>query len=142
VEVSIVRKALVSAIERSRARASQRRQAVAQAEDTYRQFLEFKAVPVARQLAQALKAEGLPFTVFTPSGGLRLASDHGRDDYIELLLDTSGPSPQVMGRVSRVRGSRTLTREDPVRAGVAPADLTEEDVLVFLVEALEPWLER
>lgn len=141
-EVSIVRKALVSAIERSRTRASRRRQEVAQAEDAYRQFLELKAVPVARQLAQALKAEGLPFTVFTPSGGLRLASDHGRDDYIELLLDTAGPTPQVIGRVSRVRGSRTLTREDPVRAGAAPADLTEEDVLVFLVEALEPWLER
>ena len=30
----------------------------------------------------------------------------------------------------------------PVKAGTAIEDLTDEDVLEFLVRALEPWLER
>lgn len=115
---------------------------MAEAENTYRQFLELKAIPVARQLGQALKAEGFPFTVFTPSGGLRLASDHGRDDYIELLLDTTGELPQVLGRISRVRGSRTLTSERPIRPGTEIGSLSEDDALAFFAEALEPWLER
>jgi hypothetical protein len=93
-------------------------------------------------LANALKAEGYPCTVSTPSGGLRLAADRGRDDYIELTLDGSGDRPIVVGRVRQTRGSRTLEDERPIKAGAAPQDLTEGDVLAFLVEALEPWLER
>lgn len=142
VEVSLVRKAVLSALERSKVRAQERRQRNSEAEQGYRQFLERSATPVVRQLCQALKAEGYPFTVFTPSGGLRLASDHGREDYIELLLDTAGEAPQVLGRVSRVRGSRTLTSERPLKPGAGPSDLTEEDVLAYFVESLEPWLER
>ena len=89
-----------------------------------------------------LKAEGYPFTVSTPSGGLRLASDRGRDDYIELALDGSGDKPTVVGRVRHTRGSRTLEDERPIKPGTAPQDLTEADVLSFLVNALDPWLER
>ncbi len=142
VEVSSVRKALLLAIERSRVHAQERRERAAEAETTYRAFLELKAIPVARQLGQVLKAEGFPFTVFTPSGGLRLASDHGRDDFIELQLDTTGDLPQVLGRVNRVRGSRTLASERPIRPGTDIAALSEDDALAFFVEALEPWLER
>jgi hypothetical protein len=93
-------------------------------------------------LANVLKAEGYLFTVSTPSGGLRLASDRGRDDYVEFALDGSGDTPTVMGRIRRTRGSRTLEDERPVKPGAAPQELTEHDVLSFLVEALEPWLER
>ncbi len=129
-------------MERSKARQQQRRQRTADAELGYRKFLDQAATPVARQLCQALKAEGYPFTVFTPSGGVRLSSDHGRDDYIELSLDTASDPPQVIGRVSRVRGSRTLTTERGLKPGATPADITDEDVLAYFVEALEPWLER
>jgi hypothetical protein len=89
-----------------------------------------------------LKAEGYAFTVFTPGGGLRLASDRTRDDFIELALDTSGDRPQVVGRISHARGSRTLDEERPVKPGAAPDAITEDDVLEFLLTALEPWLER
>ncbi len=129
-------------MERSKARAQQRRQRTADAEQGYRQFLEQIATPVARQLCQALKAENYPFTVHTPSSGLRLSSDHGRDDYVELSLDTASDPPQVVGRVSRVRGSRTLTSERVIKPNAAPVDVSEEDVLAFFVDALEPWLER
>jgi hypothetical protein len=141
VEVSEVRRQLKHAIDRAKARAQQRRQQVADAERAYAMFLEDVASPTARMVANALKAEGYAFTVSTPSGGLRLASDRGRDDYVEFDLDGS-PNPTVIGRIRRTRGSRTIEDEHPVKAGAAPQELTHEDVLAFLVEALEPWLER
>jgi hypothetical protein len=129
-------------MDQARTHAQARRQRTADAESGYGRFLEQVATPVVRQLAQALKAEGYPFTVFTPSAGLRLSSDHGRDDYIELSLDTTGGQPQVMGRVSRVRGSRTLNDERPIVPGRGPGELSDQDVLTFFLDALSPWLER
>src|SRR5688572_8222480 len=105
-----------------------------------------------KQLASALKAEGHGFTLFTPAGSPRLASERQRDDFIELGLergdtdpgDTAlgGPALQVVGHVSHVRGSRTLTRTQPVKAGTPPGSLTDEELLSFLLEALRPWIER
>jgi hypothetical protein len=129
-------------MDRAKARAQQKRNDAAEAERAYAGFLEQVATPIIRMLANALKAEGYPFTVSTPSGGLRLASDRGRDDYIELALDASGDKPTVVGRVRHTRGSRTLEDERPIKPGAAPQDLTEADVLSFLVNALDPWLER
>jgi hypothetical protein len=142
VEVSEVRRQLKLAIDRAKARAQQKRQNVAEAERAYAAFLEDVATPTTRMLANALKAEGYLFTVSTPSGSLRLASDRGRDDYIELALDASGDTPTVVGRVRHTRGSRTLEDERPIKPGAAPQDVTQADVLSFLVNALDPWLER
>jgi hypothetical protein len=141
-EVSQVNKRVQAAIERAKARAQARRTAAVSAEKAYAAFLETVATPVARQVANALKVAGINFTVGTPGGGLRLAAERGRDDYIELGLDTSGDQPQAVGRVSITRGSRTIDQIVPVKAGAAIEDLTDEDVLDFLVRALEPWLER
>ncbi len=141
-EVSEVRRQLKLAIDRAKARAQQKRQNVAEAERAYAAFLEEVATPTTRMLANALKAEGYLFTVSTPSGGLRLASDRGRDDYIELALDASGDTPTVVGRVRHTRGSRTLEDERPIKPGAALQDVTQADVLSFLVNALDPWLER
>ena len=141
-EVSDVRRQLTHAIDRAKAHAQQKRQATAEAERAYARFLEEIATPTTRMLANALKAEGYPFTVSTPSGGLRLASDRGRDDYIELALDGSGEQPTVMGRIRYTRGSRTVEDERPIKPGSAPEQLTDNDLLSFLVNALEPWLER
>ncbi len=141
-EVSQVRRRLKSAIEASRERAARQRERVAEAQRAYETFLTDIAIPVARQLANAMKVEGYSFTVFTPGDGLRLASDRGRDDYIEIGLDTTGDKPDVMARVSQQRGSRTIDEEKPVKRGASPNELTEEDFLEFLLGALEPWLER
>ena len=141
-EVSDVRRQLKHAIDRAKARAQQKRHVTAEAERAYATFLEEIATPTTRMLANAPKAEGYPFTVSTPSGGLRLASDRGRDDYIELALDGSGEQPTVMGRVRYTRGSRTVEDERPIKPGSAPQQLTDDDLLSFLVDALEPWLER
>ncbi|MGE0445027.1 MAG: hypothetical protein AB7P99_07345 [Vicinamibacterales bacterium] len=141
-EVSQVRKRLRTAIDRARERAQQRRAATAEAERDYAAFLENIATPVTRQVQNALKVEGFAFTVFTPGGGLRLASDRGRDDYVEFALDTEATPPQVLGRVVRTRGSQTLESERPIQEGATPATLTEEDVLDFLLDVLAPWLEK
>jgi hypothetical protein len=142
VEVSEVRKQLKHAIDRARARAYQQRQHAAEADRAYAEFLENVATPTTRMMANALKAEGYLFTVSTPSGGLRLASDRGRDDYVEFALETSGDRSVVVGRIRQTRGSRTVEEERPIKPGAAPQDLSDGDVLEFLVKALEPWLER
>jgi hypothetical protein len=141
-EVSQVNKRVTIAIERARAQALTRRQEAASAEKAYGVFLETIATPLARQVANALKVAGIGFTLGTPGGGLRLAADRGRDDFIEFVLDASGDVPQAAGRVSLSRGSRTLDDVRPIKPGTAIEDLTEEDVLEFLVRTLEPWLER
>ncbi len=142
VEVSLVRNRLKRAIEAARERGQQKRQRSTAAERTYDAFLKDVATPVTRLVANTLKVEGYPFTVFTPGSGLRLASDRGRDDYIDFAFDGEAEPPQAIARISHTRGSRTFSDERPIRAGATPETLTEEDVLAFLLTALEPWLER
>jgi hypothetical protein len=141
-EVSHVRRRLQASITAARERVQQRRQRTSDAERAYAAFLENVATPVTRQVANALKTESYAFTVFTPGDGLRLAADRGRDDFIEFALDTNADPPQVIGRISHARGSRTIDEERPVKAGAAPDAITEDDVLEFLMTALGPWLER
>lgn len=133
---------MLSAISAARSRAQERKQRTDEAQRSYASFLENVATPVVRQVASALKAEGYPFTVSTPGDGLRLASDRGRDDFVEFALDTSGDCPQVLGRISQARGSRHLEEERPVKAGTPPDALSEDDVLDFVMQALERWLAR
>jgi len=139
-ETGLVRKRVLHAIAASKGRAETRRQRSSEAEREYAAFLEIVAAPIARQVAAALKAEGYSFTVFTPGDGVRLALDRGRDDFIEFSLDSSGDRPQVIGRVSQTRGSRRLEEERPIKADASPSEITDEDVLEFVVQALEPWL--
>ena len=141
-EVSHVRKRIQTAIGASRDRAQRRRQRAADAESAYDRFLAEVATPLARQVANVLNTEGYPFTVATPGRGLRLALDRGRDDFIELALETNADLPTVIGRIRRTRGSRTIEDERPIKAGASPDQLSEDDLLEFLVSSLEPWLER
>jgi hypothetical protein len=142
VEVSHVRKRLTAAIDRARRDAQQRRERTSEAQRTYDTFLSEVAVPVSRMLANALKADGYLFTVATPGGGVRLASEKARDDYIDVALDSTADPPQVVGHVSYTRGSRTISEERPVKPGALPGAITDEEFLEFLIDALQPWLAR
>jgi hypothetical protein len=126
----------------ARDQAKHRREKTDEAEQAYAAFLDQLAAPLARQLVTALRAEGYQFTLSTPGRGLRLSLDQGRDDFIELDLRTDAGQPHVVGRIRRTRGSRTLDDERPVKEGAAPQEVSEHDLLEFLVRALEPWLER
>jgi hypothetical protein len=141
-EISQVRKRVQAAMTTARDRAKQRRQKTDEAEQAYEKFLDHVAAPLARQVVNALRAEGYAFTVSTPNRGLRVSLDQGRDDYIELALNSETDPPHVAGRIRRTRGSRTIDEERPVKAGAGPHDVSEDDLLEFLVRALEPWLER
>lgn len=141
-EVSHVRQRLLTALQAARTRSQERRTRTAEAERAFETMLDQIAVPVARQLASAMKAEGIPFTVSTPGRVVRLTSDHRRDDIIELALDTSGAAPQLLLSSRRTRGSRVVDDERPLAAGRPIDAITEEEVLAALLDAVTPWLER
>jgi hypothetical protein len=142
IEPADVRRRLLQRIEAVRREAAARRGAVSDAEREYERFLDERAVPVFRTLAAALRAEGAAFQVFTPAGSVRLASERSRDDFIELALDTTRDRVEVVGRTSVTRGSRLLSDERPVREGAEVRDLTEEDVLEFVLKVIGPFVER
>jgi len=142
VEVSEVRRRLQQASDEAKGRAKTRRERNASAESAYAAFLAAVAVPMARQVAGVLKAQGHPFTVFTPGNGVRVAHDRGRDDFVEIALDTEGETPQVVGRTSYTRGSRTVVDVQPVAADADPARVGDAELLEFFAHAVEPWLER
>jgi hypothetical protein len=141
-EISDVKRRVFETIERAKRTAADRRARTDEAAREYDVFLNQIAVPLFRQIANVLKAENQMFTVFTPSGSVRLMSDRSGDDYIELTLDASGPYPQVIGHASRARGRRVTESETPLGQGGAVRDLTEEDVLAFVMKELEPFVER
>ena len=138
-EISLVRKRLTETIDRAKKQAAERRGRGDQASRDFEVFLQKVAVPLLRQVANALKADGYAFTVFTPSDSVRLMSDRSTDDFIELSLDAAGETAQVIGRVSRTRGRRVIDAERTVGA---PATLTEEQLLDFLMKELEAFVER
>ena len=138
-EISLVRKRLTETIDRAKKQAAERRGRSDQASNAFDVFLHKIAVPLFRQVANALKADGYAFTVFTPSGSVRLMSDRAAEDYIEITLDTSNDPPRVMGQTSRNRGRRVIDAE---RAIGTPEAMSEEDVLEFLLKELEAFVDR
>lgn len=140
-ETSVLRKRLADTIEVAKQTAAARRGRADEAARAYAQFLDVIAIPLVKQVANILKASGYNFTVFTPSGTVRLASDRNTSDYIELSLDTSGEEPMVIGHSVRARGRRVIESERAI-AERSVAFLTEEHVLDYLLTELTPLVER
>ena len=140
-EISDVRRRVTEAVERARRTAAERRTRTDEAARDYATFLDAIAIPLVRQVANALRVQSFPFVVFTPGGSVRLASEKAGDDYIELSLDTSGPEPVVLGHTRRTRGRRTIESERPVGSGPI-RELTDEQVLDFILEELEAFVEK
>lgn len=140
-ETSVVRQRLNHVIDQAKRTAGERRTRNDEAARDYARFLEQFAVPLFRQIAGSLKASSYNFTVFTPSGSVRLMSDKTAEDFIELTLDTSGDRPVVIGHTSRARGRRVVESERPISTA-AIADLTDEDVLDFVAQEIAPFVER
>jgi hypothetical protein len=142
IEISELRKRVRAAIDKSRRAATERRATLDAASAAYARFLEDKAAPLAHMLANALRAEGYNFTVFTPNGGVRLSSARSADDFVEFSLDSSQSDPVVVLRVNRARGRRVVQHERPVKERTPAENLTEEDVLQALLEEIGPFVER
>jgi hypothetical protein len=142
IEISEMRKRLRAAIDQSRRAAAARRAEMDEAAAAYETFLTTKAEPLVQMLANALRAEGYPFTVFTPRGGLRLASGRSAEDFIEFALDTTARHPTALLRVNRGRGRRVMQHERPIRGEERIEQLTEEDLIKALLEEISPFVER
>lgn len=142
IEVSTVRRSVQQRLEQVRRLSSERRARAVDAERDYAAFLSGVATPLFRTVASVLGAEGYPYKVFTPAGGLRLASDRAGHTYVDLRLDTFGDRPQVVAEVSRERGSRILSDDRPIGGDTPISALTEEDVLAVLLEAIGEMVER
>jgi hypothetical protein len=141
-EISDIKRRVVETIERAKRQAADRRTRNDAAAREYETFLNRTAIPVFKQVSNVLRAEGHAFTMVTPGGSVgsvRLMSDRTAEDYIEILLDTSGETPVVSGHTGRSRGRRVIESEEAIGP---PAALTENDVLTFVLKALEPLVER
>lgn len=141
-EVSEVRRRLRAAIDQARRQAAARRERSDAAARDFEQLLQDRAIPVFHTLAAALSAEGHRFAVFTPAGMVRLSSERSTQDFIELALDSTGDTPALVVRTSRGRGRRQLTSERAVREGSRIAELTDEDLLGFVLDEIAPFVER
>jgi len=138
-ESSQLKRRLTQTIERAKKQAADRRGRADEAGRAFETFLTATAVPLMRQIANVLKSEGYGFTVFTPSGSVRLMSDRASEDFLEISLETSGAEPQVIVHASRARGRRV---DEVEREIGAPASITDEELLDVLLRELEPFVER
>jgi hypothetical protein len=140
IDSGYLRKRLKSSIEAARRAAATRRERAAAATREYEQFLEERAIPAFRAIANVLRAEGIPFEVTTPLDGVRLVADKRRDDSIELELDTSLDPPQPLLITVQSRGSRILRTERLVKEGSPISEISEDDLVELLLDQIKPWL--
>jgi hypothetical protein len=131
--VADVRRMFRTRLEDARRDAEARRAEIDGASRDYERFLSEIAIPAFRMVASVLSAEGYPFKVFTPAGGVRMASTTSREDYFEVELDTDSTTPQVIGRANRSHGGRITTVENPLKPGIPISDLREEDIVDFVL---------
>jgi hypothetical protein len=142
-DVSDLRKRIIRALDDARKDATLRRQEVDAASTAFEAFLETTAVPLVRQAVSVLRAEGHQFTVNTPAGGVRLASEASPQTFLEFELDVSGARPQVVGRVSVARGRQgVIVEERPIATGKSLTDLGDDDVAKFLVAEIPKLIVR
>jgi hypothetical protein len=142
VETADVTKRIRHAIELARRASAAHRAEADLARSQFEEFASSTGAQVFRQTAQALRAEGYPFQVFTPAGSIRLASERSGDDYVELTLDTTRRPVAVILRSSSARGRRILEDERVVFEGPNIDQIDGERLLGFVLEALSPFLER
>jgi hypothetical protein len=140
-EVADVKKGVLDAMARAKQRSAERRATVEASAQAYESLLSRSAVPLMRQIANVLRVENYPFTVSTPAGGVRLASDKNADDFVEIAFDTTGDAPRVVARTSWRRGRHVIDREQTIGSG-APESITEGELFAFLMKQIEPFVER
>ena len=136
-ELSELRQQILREIERAQAKAVEQRQGSQAAHSAYAKFIVEVAGPLVRQTVQILRAERLPFQAQTPAGSARIASETSADDFIEFVLDTTVRPPRVMGRSSMTMGRHNVVVEEvPIAPGTPIAELSDTDLLPFLIPAI------
>ena len=141
VDTSDVQKRVRRMIDQAKRAAHARRTRVASETREGQQALRRVVAPVFKTVAAVLKAEGHPFRVSTPVDAVRMSAEGSGDNFVELVLDTTGDTSALRGRASRIRGRRVLVEEKSVSEGPDMATLSDEDVLEFLLGELGPYVE-
>lgn len=139
-DVTEVRRRLVQTIDQIKKDHATRREAIDRAVADYNTFLSDVATPVSRHFVTALRAQGYGFRLSTPAGSIRMTSERSSGDEIEISLDAERHPPTAVGRISYGRGSRLLEDERPIREDKPVGELTDEDVLTFLLSAITPFV--
>ena len=140
-EISEIQKRVRRTIDRSRRAAEARRARAVSETRAGEQALHRVVAPVFKAVAAALKGEGHLFRVSTPVDAVRMSAEGAGDNFIELVFDTTGDQAALRGRVSRLRGRNLVVEENVVSEGSALGNLSEEDVLEFLLGELGPFVE-
>jgi hypothetical protein len=136
-ETSVVRQRVQELLRQAKRpdgdRRADRRAQTDQATREFDAFLKSVAVPLFRQVRDVLRAEGLQFDVFTPGSGVRLMGTRGNDEFVEVVLDTKGTAPKLLGRTSHVHGGDVTQTELVLNATANISALTDEDLLGFVL---------
>jgi hypothetical protein len=141
-ETAEVRRQLTHRLADLKKAQAQRRAATDAARTAFDAVLEREIAPTVRQFAQALKAEGFPFSVQTPAGTVRLVSDRSSDNVVDIVLELAGRQPAVLVRSAFSRGRRQLDDERTLAEGDAIGSIDGERVLAVLLDMIEPFIER
>jgi len=137
-DVAELRKRILRELDRPAVGASaggDRRASADSARTAFNRLLNGTIAPLLIQTASILKAEGELCQVHTPSDTARIAFDSSHEDFIEFMLDTTPPA-HVIGRGSLRRKGGTMVEDRIVGVGKAIEDITDEDVLAFLLPEL------
>ncbi len=141
-DVADVSQRLRRMIEQARQEAAERRRRAEEDAGTAERFLEAVATPVMQQVASVLRAEGFEFRLSTPPGSVRLVSERRSEDYVDLSVDTTADPVTILTEVAHVRGRRVSTVERPLAPDVPLDQLTDENVLAFLLDAFKVFVAR
>ena len=139
-DIALIRKRLRLETEQARRTSAVHRERVKSATAAYETFLETIAIPTFLQSATVLRAEGMPFEVQTPAGGVRLAPERSRDDGITLELDATQDTPTVVLRTTHTWGTQIARSDRAVKDGSEIDRITEDEALQRLFEEIRPWL--
>ncbi len=137
-DVAELRKRILRELDRSAGgerAGGERRVSADAARVSFNRLLNGTIAPMLLQTASILKAEGELCQVHTPSDTARLAFDSSHEDFIEFMLDTTPPA-HVIGRCSVRRKGGTMVEDRIVGVGKTIEEITDEDVLAFLLPEL------
>lgn len=101
----------------------------------FTRLLNGTIAPLLIQTASILKAEGELCQVHTPSDTARIVFGSSHEDFIEFMLDTTPPA-HVIGRGSARRKGGTMVEDRIIGVGKTIEEITDEDVLAFLLPEL------
>jgi len=136
-DVSELRKRIVRAVDDARKEAAERQSRADQSVKIWEEYLAAVVVPMLKQAATIINASGGTFVVNTPADSVRLSAQHASETYLEIALDRTGGEPEVVGRVSLMRGRQgVVVDERPIATGRPIEKLSEEDLAAYLVSAV------